>query len=440
MTIIRASDAAGFEEGSHPRDQGGKFSGGGGGASKSKYEERLKSGKVDPKVAEGILSHATHKMPLREKVALRATIRRGQMKTYGSRDSAAEDAHYLRSQGHDVKTYVRDAGGTSSVDPARKEYVVEHSKRDGEEASKAAQHYKDNGEQIAADDFSKAAPGRQVSGDSLNFKEPHMAKSTMSKKAAIVKGALLAALPPLLAADAQIDLDSLLKGVKRSNWLERKPGIIAAIRPSLANDEEVGKVAEMLDKMDGEEPGEKEIQEDGDPEQVETILGMLRGKLQDEDLETVRGMLMALCKPAGADEPQQTAGAANANPKDPANKEDIAGMVSKSAMDAAIKAAVSGASKDAEQKTISRLHAIAEAKEVVAPYVGKLAIAADSAEGVYKAALELLKVDVSGVHPSAYKAVLTAQPQASKRVPAAQDSATVTGSILEMFPDAQRIA
>ena len=55
---------------------------------------------------------------------------------------------------------------------------------------------------------------------------------------------------------------------------------------------------------------------------------------------------------------------------------------------------------------VNQFHEVEEAKEFVAPMVGKLAVACDSAEGVYKATLELMGVNTKGVHPSAYKELI----------------------------------
>lgn len=295
----------------------------------------------------------------------------------------------------------------------------------------------------------RAGPDVMVGDISLN---PHGAKivSKLSKKAVMAKGALLAVLKPKLAADAALDLDTILAGVKRKNWLNKKPGIVSAIKPLLAEDADLADVVELLDKLDGENPDNDDIAQDDpvDPK-CEEILAMLRGKISDEDLAQVQAKLNALAAaapapqatddtppapPAANDEPPQTPGAANANPG--GEKKD---MVSKGAMDKAIKLATDAARKDAEQATIARLRGIQAAEEEVKPYVGKLA-AMDSADAVYKAALDILKVDVKDVHPSAYRAILLAQPKETpKPARIAQDS-SATNAIFEAFPGADRIA
>lgn len=287
-----------------------------------------------------------------------------------------------------------------------------------------------------------------------------MSKQSLSKKAVLAKGALLAFLRPKMAADAAVDLNAVLAGVKRKNWLEKKPGIIAAIKPHLANDADLQDVVALLDKLDGEAPDDDNIaQDDPTDPKCEQVLGLLRGKISDDDLEQVKAMLAAPAAapqatdepdpdtpPAANDEPPQTANGANADPKNQDNKDPIP---SKGAMDSAsvqkaitlaVDAARKQTAKEVETSTIARLRGIASAEEEVKPYVGKI-VAQDSADSVYKAALEMLKVDVKDVHPSAYRHILLAQPKpGSEHKPrVAQDSAAPTSEMFEAFPNAGRL-
>ena len=114
--------------------------------------------------------------------------------------------------------------------------------------------------------------------------------------------------------------------------------------------------------------------------------------------------------------------------------------VDKEAMDAAIKRVA----KDTETATIARLNAIRDAEEAVRPYVGKLAVACDSAVKVYQTALTAMGVpEIDKVNDIvALRAVL-----ASKPVPGArkQDEnslaldASVINSYETAFPGAARI-
>lgn len=78
----------------------------------------------------------------------------------------------------------------------------------------------------------------------------------------------------------------------------------------------------------------------------------------------------------------------------------------KAAMDAAIQSAVTAA----EQATIKRMNAIRQAEKEVQPIIGEV-VAQDSAEAIYKLALDHAKVDVAGVHPSAYGAMVRMLPK-----------------------------
>jgi 8-oxo-dGTP pyrophosphatase MutT (NUDIX family) len=312
---------------------------------------------------------------------------------------------------------------------------------------------------VALVEKGRAGPDVMVGDNSLNL---HGAKTVkLSKKAVMVKGALMAFLQPRMAADAAaaFNLDTILAGVKRKNWLEKKPGIIAAIKPHLAQDADLGQIVELLDKLDSTTPDNDDVATDEPDPKCAQILDMLRGKISDEDLAQVQAALSAPAAAPAApaatddndtpalDEPVQTPGAATANPKTDVNKAAVPGAnddkdekVDKAAMDKAIKLAVDATARDTEAKTIARLRAISEAEEAVKPYVGKI-VAQDSADAVYKAALELLKVDVKGVHPSAYRHILAAQPKPGETKPnLASDSAiTPPSDMSECFPNADRL-
>jgi hypothetical protein len=110
--------------------------------------------------------------------------------------------------------------------------------------------------------------------------------------------------------------------------------------------------------------------------------------------------------------------------------------VSKAAMDAAIKTATAKATADA----IETQRAIRTAEEEVAPFVGKLTMSFDSAEGVYKQALKIRGVDVKGVHPSAFRVLVKNLPPVTKRREGtlAMDAGNAD-SFKEMFPTAAAV-
>lgn len=102
--------------------------------------------------------------------------------------------------------------------------------------------------------------------------------------------------------------------------------------------------------------------------------------------------------------------------------------VTKAAMDAAIAKAVTAATV----KVRAEAEALHTARKDVASEVGDVAL--DSAEAVYKFALDQAKVDVTGVDPSAYRALFklaSAKAEPAPRI--ALDSAVVAG-VAERFP------
>lgn len=104
------------------------------------------------------------------------------------------------------------------------------------------------------------------------------------------------------------------------------------------------------------------------------------------------------------------------DPKDHRKDFRAGDSVTKDAMDAAIKAAI--------EQTKKRERAAAIAREAVRPVVGAVDLAMDSAESIYKFALEHQGVDLSGVPESAYPALFGAVRKTSSPAPRiAMDSA-----------------
>ncbi len=167
-------------------------------------------------------------------------------------------------------------------------------------------------------------------------------------------------LEPLMAQDAELSPDELLQ-------------VIGSLTNEVQTAEDDG---EELPPEDAEEVGtdEEETAADEDVEEV--------AKDEDEESEA---------------------------PQPPEQAQDRG--ISKVAMDKAIAAAVSQERK--------RMQALATAQREVAHIVGDVTM--DSAEDVYKFALEQQGVDVSGVHPSAYRAMVGMLGKSSPKV--AMDSA-----------------
>ncbi|HBU6901825.1 TPA: DUF2213 domain-containing protein [Klebsiella pneumoniae] len=109
--------------------------------------------------------------------------------------------------------------------------------------------------------------------------------------------------------------------------------------------------------------------------------------------------------------------------------------VSKTAMDSAILLAADSATK----KAAENFRKIREAEQVVRPLIGDV-VAMDSAEDVYRTALEQSGVDISGVHPSAYPAMvkMAISQKENSRPVIAQDSASVS-EFEKAFPTAGKL-
>lgn len=225
--------------------------------------------------------------------------------------------------------------------------------------------------------------------------------SKTSRKAVAIKAGLGAYLMPVLAADAAIDLPKLI-GLPKAATIDadatRIANAIIAANPKLAGDAKLV-VADLVKviKLAADGESDKEIPAKDEDE--------------DEEEEDDKGKQ----KPA-ADEDDE---------KDDKEKVD------KTAMDAAI----AQARKDTEAATVKRMNEIRAAEKEVHPLIGDI-VAQDSAEAVYKLALDHLKIDVTDVHPSAYRA-LVVQAKAHAATPVkpriAQDSAIQPGGIDKAF-------
>ena len=320
------------------------------------------------------------------------------------------------------------------------------------------------------------------------------AQQLLSRKALFAKGALLVALPSMLAADAKPtfakDLHAALLGVASDNWKKTgKAKIVAAFKGKLAKDATPAALNNLLDSLDTEDPmdgnanldekqvpidqidpdaakkeGEGEAEDGETPEEKEArekAAGVKAATTDAEDddlstlspehMEIIKAVVAAL-KGAGAakDEPPKGITPPPAKGETKINQQEGRSMkegIGKAAMDAAISKAVSASTAAAVAAATTKIRAdmraVAEAEEDVRPFVGKLAIACDSADDVYKAALDALGVNVDGVHPSAFRHLLKAQRRPADTggvrpaLRLASDSSM--DNFAEQFPEASRI-
>lgn len=291
-----------------------------------------------------------------------------------------------------------------------------------------------------------------VVGDSMEI-----SMKVLSRTAVAAKGALLVYLAPKLAQDAKIDLAPALQGVTAKNYKSKKADIAKALNKltegKLAKDAKLDDLTVILGALDetAKEEEKKEAEdEEEDDKKKEMMEKAKKAKEKAEGAEDDDMDDEAMDEDEDEDEKDDKKKKAMDEP------EDFKGMpkVGK-AMDRKIEAfkkqysantakAIKVAADQATQEAIKTHNAIREAEKAVRPYVGDLAMSFDSAEGVYKAALDTLGVNVDGVHASAYAAILNAQPIKSKNTTnqatrhVALDAAAAK-SFQERFPGSERI-
>lgn len=188
--------------------------------------------------------------------------------------------------------------------------------------------------------------------------------------------------------------------------------IRATLKPLLAQDAdleaEVRKALLALDEAEKEDEKENKTADDEDDDEKDK-----KKTADDEDDEEDKDK--------------------NKTADDEDDEEDD--KVSKTAMDSAIRLAADSATK----KAAENFRKIREAEQVVRPLIGDV-VAMDSAEDVYRTALEQSGVDISGVHPSAYPAMvkMAISQKENSRPVIAQDSASVS-EFEKAFPTAGKL-
>lgn len=289
-----------------------------------------------------------------------------------------------------------------------------------------------------------------VVGDSKQ--EILMSKNVLSRKAAMLGGALMAYMTPKLAQDAKLDLGSIVAGVTTQNFKDRKKSIFDALKktsaPMLAQDASIDDVVKLLDAVEAHEVVEDapatavtdpnaalpvdDPNKSMDADPLAKIKEFLKGKLSDEDMAALEGMLASdeEDEPASFEDEPKRGGAMDAD-KDKDKDKD---MVTKPAMDAAIKAA--------KAETVKTQREVRDAERRVRPYIGELAVAMDSADEIYKHALTTLGVKVDGIHPSAFPAILDMQPKPGDKkrdAPVIAMDASQAQDFAKRYPETSRI-
>lgn len=257
------------------------------------------------------------------------------------------------------------------------------------------------GNHVALVEVGRAGPDVVVS-DCNPFPHPENTVKT-NRKTAAIRAALKTYLPPLLAQDAQLpDIKIIVGNVKTATLAQDAERIAGAVLSKGKFAQDAAPKADALKKLVMDAASEADEAEDDDDE---------KEKEKDPD-------------PKAEDEDDE----------DKDKKDD------KQAMDAAISAAVTKAKTETEAATIARMNAIRKAEKDVFPLVGEVA-AMDSAEAVYKFVLDQAGVDTTGVHPSAYAAMVKMIPRPGERKPTtlAQDAAASGDALQTLFPTAGKL-
>lgn len=284
------------------------------------------------------------------------------------------------------------------------------------------------GNHVALVEVGRAGPDVVV-GDSSTLNPSEIPKMKLTKTAAVVAGALGAHIRPRLAQDAALgDLTPFLKGVSRKSLKSELPRIVRAMqnhfKGKLAQDADLEDLKEVIEVFT--DPAVAPIGEDEDDDTAEPVaqdddlMGKIREMLGEKlGPEEAARVMAALGEPAAAkDEPPPTPG----TPPAP---------VTKQAMDQAL----AKAQKDGEQAAVKRWTEIRTAEQECRPILGEI-VAQDSAEAVYKMALDAKGVDLTDTPPSAYRALVKmalAQDQAPQTPRVAMDSAAQK-SFRDRFP------
>lgn len=263
----------------------------------------------------------------------------------------------------------------------------------------------------------------------------------ITKRGHTVKGALAVYLTPRLAADKALkpgELHKLIADLKPAAAKEQIPilvdGVKKLVEGRLIKDLDVEDLPDLLEALAEQQECDEDEEDDLDDKKpigdedddlmtddpgVKLMELLGKCNLPADTLEQVNQLVTELGK-GGEPKPMKD----GCPPKKGEGAPMAEVPVTKPAMDAAI-----AASKEAVKKsTREELGALFSASEAVAPVVGKIdTLAFDSAEAIYKYALDHLQVKCDGVHPSAYKTLLDMATKASSEKAITVDSAAVSG-------------
>lgn len=274
------------------------------------------------------------------------------------------------------------------------------------------------GNHVALVETGRAGPDVVV-GDSLPLELKYM---KLDRKGVAIRAALGAYLKPRLAQDAAPkELTAILNANKSPAAIAK--AVAKLCKPRLAADMEIEpeELVEIIEASEQTVEPEEEPKVTGDSDE-EAIISLLREAGVSEDI--IAKIAASLAPAAAMDEDSED--------KDDKKEKD---KVDKPAMDAAIRLAADAATK----KAAENFRAVREAEQAVRPLIGDV-VAMDSADDVYRTALEQAGVDIEGVHPSAFPKMvkMAIEQQNNKRPVIAQDSDSIS-EFEKAFPTAGKL-
>ncbi len=257
--------------------------------------------------------------------------------------------------------------------------------------------------------------------DSLPLELKYM---KLDRKGVAIRAALGAFLKPRLAQDAAPkEITAILNSHKSPKAIAQ--AVANKYKTRLAADMELEpeELVEIIEASADEVEPEDENKLSGDDDN-ESIISLLREAGVSEE---VIAKISAALSPATAEDEDKD--------DDKGDKDKKDDKVSKTAMDSAIRLATDSATKRAAEN----FRAVREAEQAVRPLIGDV-IAMDSAEAVYRTALEQSDIDISDVHPSAFPSLvkMAISQKENKRPVIAQDSASISDFEKE-FPTAGKL-
>lgn len=253
--------------------------------------------------------------------------------------------------------------------------------------------------------------------DSLPLELKYM---KLDRKGVAIRAALGAYLKPRLAQDAAPkELTAILNANKSPQAIAQAVAKLCKSRLAADMEIEPEELVEIIEASEQTVEPEEEVKVTCDSDH-EAIISLLREAGVSE--EVIAKIAASLAPAAAMDEE---------NDDDKKEKD----KVDKPAMDAAIRLAADAATK----KAAENFRAVREAEQAVRPLIGDV-VAMDSAEDVYRTALEQSGVDITGVHPSAFPSLvkMAISQKENSRPAIAQDSASF-GDFEKAFPTAGKL-